>query len=696
MKPKSVEWLIILVLTLISGTLNAQWIPAQGLDGANATDVAVLDSTLFVCAQGVVSRNIAGGPWEQHLQGTTVSRITRCGNALFAWGYVTCYRSLDHGNSWQNMQSLWGVSLVFSLCAIDSTLFFTGLDTVYRSDDYGNTIYPVFSLSTYPYPMVSSCGGTSLFLVQTSPGPGCFYESTDKGMTWDTISYSGLPNNFGYGPMCRLGSNIWLSTPTGNFMRNDSQQQWVLKSQVWFSRMEILDGVLTAGSSQGLFRLDPLLNQWFPENTGLETLDARGLCSDAGVLYLATGVGPFKCTTLYNWQPFYDGLNQSEIGTLAFHGSEVWAVIPQGTFISTDEGANFTKHTMIGMGNPEKLIMTDSVFYAVAADSFYVSNDHGAIWTLSNTGITFPVQWPFLNLTSLVMQGDYLFLGTNLGLYRSLRQNINWAKMNSFNFANPSVTDLFCDQNTLIAVKTVYTNDYHYYSFRSSDFGQTFDSISMPFNSEPIFGGDGAMIYALSHNKLFKSSDEGISWTNIPIGSENIYGFFLPVKEPAVMVGGSKLNGTLTDIYLAVTYDDGVSWTDISGNLPVPSWPVMKQVAVNLQRTFAAPSMNGLWYQDGLLTGISENQSYLSHQQKLIPNPSNGKTTLFFDLPEATTGKITISGMLGRNLYEGKTKSYLKGANREYLDISNLPSGPYLVSLQTPKMKLTSKLLIIK
>jgi hypothetical protein len=468
----------------------------------------------------------------------------------------------------------------------------------------------------------------------------------------------------------------------------------MLKSPVSFVRMEILDGVLTATSTQGVFRLDTLQNQWFSENSGLETLDARGLCSYDGDLYLATAFGPFKTAGLYNWQPFYDGLKKSDVRTLAFNGSKVWVVIPRGTFISEDGGSTFAKHNMTGMGAPEMLIMTDSVFYAVASDSFYISTDNGYSWTLHNNGLQPPPQWPFLDLNSFVFHGNNLFLGTNDGLYTSPCGNIQWTRLSSFTSPVPRRIDLFSEENTLIAFNLYYNNGDQFCSFRSIDDGATFDSISLPISYPLVFAGDGPELYALSRNSLFKSIDEGISWNSIPIGNTEIYGFFLTASEPALIVGGSELQMTLTNIYLALTHDDGQSWSDISGNLPVPSWPILKQVAISQQRTFVAPSMNGLWYQDGLLTNAGDHPDIHSASMKIIPNPSNGVASLVFNFPEAVECRMTITGMMGNVIYEGQTKSFPKGRSQEQIDLSDLAAGIYLITLHTRNRKVTCKMVI--
>jgi hypothetical protein len=686
-------WLIMLFCLSGMTELQAQWIQSQGIDEADVSDVIVLDSTIFICADGIWSRNVNGGAWQERLPGVSFERMEACGDALFAWGTFTCYRSPDHGNTWQDMNTYWG-TIAHSLCIIDSTLFFSTPYGMFRSDNLGNTVYPIMTDSSFIYPMVAGEGNSSLFWYKNY---ACDYlfESTDKGITWDTILWTGLPSNFYVYDISRLDSNIWLAANTGVYWRSDSQQQWVpIQDTLGISKLDILNGTLFACSwYKGVFRLNPANYKWFPENTGLETLTVNGFCDYAGGLFLATDFGPYKCTTPYNWIPFYDGLNLASIDALAFLGNEVWSVSKRGTFVSTDQGVTFTKHEMKGIFKPASLLLTDSIFYALSNDSVWISTDHGNSWAAYNSGLPVPTQWPFLSLCSLVKQGGYLFLGTNLGLYRSPCQNISWTKVISFTSQDNHPVYLFCDDSTLLAVKEVNTSSNFYYTFRSADSGQTFDSVSLPVGSQPVFTGNGIDFYALYYNQIFKSTDEGISWSTLPIGNPAMHGYLLAAKEPALIVGGSKINATLYDLYLAVTFDDGITWYDIQENLPVSSWPVLSQLAINQQRTFASPSGYGLWYQDNVLAGIKSNQKNAAGLT-IAPNPAHSIARVQFDMPESSSGNITLAGITGNRIYSSPLQKFGKGKNSVQIDVSGFPQGLYIVSLRTDRITMQGKMMI--
>jgi|GEM_PF-3407966 len=52
MKSKRIKWLPGIIMIFFYFQMNAQWLPSQGLDGAEVTDLIVLDSTLFICTNG--------------------------------------------------------------------------------------------------------------------------------------------------------------------------------------------------------------------------------------------------------------------------------------------------------------------------------------------------------------------------------------------------------------------------------------------------------------------------------------------------------------------------------------------------------------------------------------------------------------------------------------------------------------------
>jgi|GEM_PF-2672337 len=481
---------------------------------------------------------------------------------------------------------------------------------------------------------------------------------------------------------------------------NSLQGAWIfVEDSIWLMRMKVINGVLLATTqTQGPYRLDPSTNQWIQETTGLESNVTNGFCADDSMIYLATKAGPYKCVTPYTWLPFYQGLNLATVGTISAHNNEVWAVTPRGSFISLDQGTIFVKHPLTGMPNPGTLILTDSLYYALAIGSFYWSLNRGYTWSIQHSGLPGPPQVPFLYCNSLVLDADYLFLATNTGLSRSSSATIAWSYVPSIGFSNARSLFLYCGDSILLAVKEAYSYVTQFYSFRSADQGQTFDSISsLPLPGYPTkFAEDNGHFYALAFNRLSKSQDHGLNWSEIPVGNSAIYEHFLSVAGPAVMVGGSILNGTLTDLYLSVTYNDGIAWTDILDNLPVPGWPIFTCLETNQQRTFVSPNANGLWYRDGLLKVMPEKQASSANGIKISPNPACNLVSMSFILSEHSEGQMRFVSMNGALVFKRNPIQLAKGENSIIIDLKEFETGLYAVIVTTAQSSYHSLLHVIK
>lgn len=705
MNLKKLTLLLISLFYLSFNELRGQWIPSSGIEGASVSDLVVLDSSLFICTgiNGIFERNVNGGVWEQK-SSEQVSEIIKCQSTLFAWGVFSCYRSLDHGLTWQNMSNTWNVvGYVTSMCTIDSTLFFAvrgPIAAVYRSDNFGDSIYPIFNIQNPSMADINiTVGDGSTLICYQKVGDRALFESNDQGYTWDSITTLGhTPENYETFSISKQGSVYWHSTTSGLYVKNNIQENWILAdSSLWLTKMNLMNGTLFGtGYNGGFWRLNPVTSQWIPENTGLETTSVNGFCSAGNLMFLATVAGPYKCISPYSWLPFYDGLNMSQIYNIACLGNEVLAVTPRGMFVSSNHGGSFTKQEFAGMGIPDKMILSDSVFYALAGRSFYCSLDHGNTWIKKHDGLPAPQQPPLLYIESLVKNSNYLFIGTNMGLYRSPVSLINWEKVTSIGTVVPISYNLYCDDSILLVGKYVYTNTYHCPNFRSSDSGQSFDSIVGLPDAKWIFSNDGADFFALYNNILYNSQDYGVTWQQIPFGNTMAYGYFLASSKPAVIVGGSKLSITLYDLYLSVTYDNGLTWTDIQGNLPVPGWPIFTLVETYQERTYVSPLQKGLWYRDGILTGIQKDLGSYSEKMEIFPNPAGSYAEIRIDLPETAVAGIVVYDVKGRVYQMFKNLKLLRGNNRIPLNVNSFTPGLYLVSLMAGNKNYSRRLLVME
>lgn len=75
------------------------------------------------------------------------------------------------------------------------------------------------------------------------------------------------------------------------------------------------------------------------------------------------------------------------------------------------------------------------------------------------------------------------------------------------------------------------------------------------------------------------------------------------------------------------------------------------------------------------------------------PNPARDLTTVNFELPRPGKATITVLDLMGRPL-ASRTRQYAAGAQREQINVSQLPNGNYLIILDTPGGRLLQKMIV--
>ena len=79
----------------------------------------------------------------------------------------------------------------------------------------------------------------------------------------------------------------------------------------------------------------------------------------------------------------------------------------------------------------------------------------------------------------------------------------------------------------------------------------------------------------------------------------------------------------------------------------------------------------------------------------IYPNPSNGNTSIRFDLKENTALKIEIYNVLGAKIIDIKESNYNFGENTIQLNLSNLSNGIYICKITSEGKQMASKKLVI-
>lgn len=79
----------------------------------------------------------------------------------------------------------------------------------------------------------------------------------------------------------------------------------------------------------------------------------------------------------------------------------------------------------------------------------------------------------------------------------------------------------------------------------------------------------------------------------------------------------------------------------------------------------------------------------------MSPNPANNFTDLDFTVPSAGTYQLGVYNILGKEMIARPVRT-VAGLNRQRLDLSNLSSGVYLVSIRNGNSVLTRRLVVSK
>ena len=228
----------------------------------------------------------------------------------------------------------------------------------------------------------------------------------------------------------------------------------------------------------------------------------------------------------------------TSIDGTVYAGTEV-----NGVYISTDDGINWTaRNTGIETFEVTSIVYKPGfIFAGTFGGGVFRSTDGGQTWLAPSNGTDFAV-------TSMVIDDEYIFAGTiSDGGQRSSDNGVTWTEKLSDLFG---VFAMCKSGNKVIASVSNYT-------LESTDHGETWSYIAA-LDGAIIFTYycEGSNIYAGGQNKLYRSTDNGNTFTtinlNFPFGIVNIYSI--------TSIGSTLFAGTSYDGVYKST-DNGSNWS---------------------------------------------------------------------------------------------------------------------------------------
>ncbi len=368
-----------------------------------------------------------------------------------------------------------------------------------------------------PYSFLISSTGTQFV---GTDGTGLF-RSTDNGQTWELknnginsyaiTSIAESPNGWIY-----AGTNYGLVPGTVGclFRSQDNGETWQLminSGPVVYTIKFNSEGHILVGCEDGMYISTDNGITWNLRNSGLTNYNVLSILPISNSsLMIATNDGVYYSTNNgVNWSPRNNGLiewnNYYRTNSLLFRDDTLYVSCLNGLFYTTNFGLSWILRAELW--RIENLEVDDNnVFYLNCNHkSLLRSYDYGVTW---DTAFTFP-------------EYSFFFKVAENSIYSSIYGEGLYVSIDSAN----TFTPFFCKQHIQSEVSTFnIVNNENWYAgtighglFLSKDLGNTWNRLG-PMNKDVIdfiYKKNGEIFVNCGY-ELYSSSDEGISWYQIP------------------------------------------------------------------------------------------------------------------------------------------------------------------------------------
>jgi len=478
--------------------------------------------------------------------------------------------------NWQATNGPFG-GLVKSLAANSTTLFAgTSNGGVFRSIDGGRSWQASNTgLTTFDARVILA---TDRFLYLVSD-QSVIWRSADNGSSWQRASSFFAPASDRTETTVRSlfvsGGLLYAGTQSGVYRSADDGTTWIDINGSGNTNLPFMAREVTSigangfdifvGSGAGVHRAS-FLNAgvtWSAATSGLGAQPVDALLITGVAMFVATPTGIFRSENNgSSWQR----MNTITARRLVAQGRSIFAGSGNTVFRSDDNGFSWTPvFTATGFTNIFSLVAAGGNVLTGTTSGIFRSADNGQTWQENNMGIN-GLRINALNVLTTVVPSiertrrNTLLAGTDNGIFRSINNGADWTS------ANQGLTNQF------VACLTTFTTPSGQVTlagttgggvFRSTDGGITWT----PSNrAASVQGGNslegrlinrverimGRFVFACASVGLFRSNDDGLSWSFVGIPDMNVRG----ITEVAGILFAGVFEG---GVYMS--RDTGRTWT---------------------------------------------------------------------------------------------------------------------------------------
>jgi photosystem II stability/assembly factor-like uncharacterized protein len=527
------------------------------------------DQIVFTATWGGLFRSTDGGAtWSQvgRLYSGPPGAITAVtvapdfgssGNVLAGGGFSGLYVSQDGGITWTSHPSVGGGSAIAYSpdFGTDGTAFAGSYGGLYRTRDEGATWTQVLTQEVTSLAVSPQFGADQTLFA----GGRALYTSHDGGTSWASTSLpsTSFINALAISPDFGADQTLFAGMNDSLYESTDGGATW--QAVPGFPTLAVRSlaispgwpahAVLLAGTNQGVYRTTDGGTTW-TLSEGLTTLGTRPIALSGGEELLATGTSGHGIYGSSNggtsWFPMgLQNTSTSSVAALAFsptYATDQTAFAALGSNLgigaeierTTDGGATWEmvySTDSVGALAISPQYASDQTVYATGASAHVVgSTDGGDTWAAVGTwpaGVSSPAR--LVALPANYPTDSTLFAGGGQGFWRLPPGETTW---------QPAASGLVSDVYVLsLAVSPAYATDHtllaaarwqdptfvaHYAVFRSINGGVdwTQASVGLPDATlqdvafSPHYATDHTA-YLASADLLYRSRDEGLSWTAV-------------------------------------------------------------------------------------------------------------------------------------------------------------------------------------
>jgi len=389
-------------------------------------------------------------------------------------------------------------------------------------------------------------------------------------LTWpqNAPTYHKLAGNAVYS-LLKTSDTLFAGTNLGLSISKDGGTTWISKTTSnGLGRLDVTDLIahgtkLYACSGFGLSISEDNGSTWtFLKNTAAENRLVRQVALTSNSIFLSTTSGLLVSKDAgLSWQLALIGPQpyDSSIRSLVTVDSEVYVGTENsGLFVSKDGGVSFQQTTKEN-GLISNLVRTTYVsgqsIYIGHEEGVSISHDSGQTWAKFG-----PENGISGSINDIIVVDSVIYAGTSNGLFISKSKGTKWVKRAKVDGLGDNIVHkvLFWNQRLLAGTEQGLSS--------SEDGGLTWEnqSSSDQPNFNRLVSVLGNKVKIVSNEKLWSSSDAGLSWriSELPKDNASSISHYLEIEGHNYALNSSHYSGGENKLYLST--DEGNSWNLIS------------------------------------------------------------------------------------------------------------------------------------